>query len=367
MGAAEKPLRVGVIGCGAIVQQYLDSFPRLEQALHLVAVADLDVARAEAVAAQPYPASRGVRALSVDELLAADDVDVVLNLTIPAAHADVALRALAAGKHVYGEKPLAAELGDAAKVLAEASAKGLVVGCAPDTVLGTGVQTARAAIEDGAIGTPVAATATMVCPGHELWHPNPDFYYVPGGGPLLDMGPYYVSALVHMLGPVTRVTGAASQLRSERVIGSGERAGEVIPVSTYTHVTGTLTHASGAISTLVMSFDVVGTKAPNIEVHGTLASLVVPDPNHFHGPAYLLTLEDRKAGRDWAELAPSAGFAEAARGYGLADLAIRGGELRASGELAYHSLEVMTAVLRSADEGSAVAVESTVEVPPLVR
>jgi predicted dehydrogenase len=273
-----KPLNVGIIGCGAIIAQYLASFRRLD-AVNLVAVADLDAARARAVA----DGYEGVRALTVDELLAADDVELVLNLTIPAAHAEVALKAIAAGKHVYGEKPLAATTAEAREVLDAANAAGVLVGCAPDTVLGTGIQTARKAIDDGLIGRVVSATATMVTPGHERWHPNPDFYYQPGGGPLLDMGPYYVSALVTLLGPVVSVIGAASHTRSERTIGSGPREGETVPVTTDTHVTGVLMHASGALSTLVMSFDAVKTKSPNIEIHGEHGSLAVPDPNHFDG------------------------------------------------------------------------------------
>ena len=228
-----KPLNVGVIGCGAIIAQYLTNFRRLES-VNLVAVADLDPARAQAVA----DSYEGVRALSVEGLLAADDVELVLNLTIPAAHAEIALKAIAAGKSVYGEKPLAATTTEAKEVLEAASAAGVLVGCAPDTVLGTGIQTARKAIDDGLIGAPVSATATMATPGHERWHPNPDFYYQPGGGPLLDMGPYYVSALVTLLGPVVSVVGAASHTRNERTIGSGPREGQKVPVDIESHVTG---------------------------------------------------------------------------------------------------------------------------------
>ena len=351
-----QPLNIGVIGCGAIIAQYLASFRKLD-AVRLVAVADLDPARAQAVA-DTYD---GVRALSVDRLLAAADVDLVLNLTIPAAHADVALKAIAAGKSVYGEKPLAATTAEAQAVLESARAAGVVVGCAPDTVLGTGVQTARKAIDDGLIGTPISATATMATPGHELWHPNPDFYYQPGGGPLLDMGPYYVSALVTLLGPVVSVTGAASHTRSHRTIGQGPRAGEVIPVDVDSHVTGILVHAGGAISTLVMSFDAVRTKSPNIEIHGEAGSLVVPDPNRFDGDVELFAL----GAAEWETLPASAGYMEAGRGFGIADLAATpaGAEPRAGGELAFHVLDVMESVLESARSGSAVAVRSTASRP----
>lgn len=351
-----KPLKVGIIGCGAIIAQYLTNFRRLDS-LQLVAVADLDPARAQAVA-DDYD---GVRALNVDELLADPEVELVLNLTIPAAHAEVALKAIAAGKSVYGEKPLAATTAEAREVLAAASAAGVTVGCAPDTVLGTGIQTARKAIDDGVIGAPISATATMVTPGHERWHPNPDFYYQPGGGPLLDMGPYYVSALVTLLGPVVSVTGMASHTRAERTIGSGPRKGETIPVTFDSHVTGILAHAGGALSTLVMSFDAVATKSSNIEIHGELGSLVVPDPNHFEGDVELFTL----GAEAWETLPISAGYVDSGRGFGIADLAATpaGEEPRAGGELAFHALDVMESVLESARTGAAVAVESTASRP----
>ncbi|MBT1003351.1 Gfo/Idh/MocA family oxidoreductase [Paenarthrobacter sp. DKR-5] len=355
-----KPLNVGIIGCGKIISQYLENFRRFDD-VNLVAVADLDPARAQAVA-DGYD---GVRAMPVEELLSAGDVDLVLNLTIPAAHAEVALKAIAAGKSVYGEKPLAATTGQAREVLDAARKAGVVVGCAPDTVLGTGIQTARKAIDDGLIGKPIAATATMVTPGHERWHPDPDFYYQPGGGPLLDMGPYYVSALVTLLGPVVSVLGAASHTRPERTIGSGPREGQSVPVNIDTHVTGVLTHASGALSTLVMSFDAVKSKSPNIEIHGELGSLAVPDPNHFDGDVELFAL----GADEWETLPVSAGYTDSGRGFGIADLARtpRGEEPRAGGALAYHVLEVMESVLESAHSGNSVAIESSAERPAVVE
>ncbi|WP_327673759.1 MULTISPECIES: Gfo/Idh/MocA family oxidoreductase [unclassified Streptomyces] len=346
------PLNVGIIGCGTIVGQYLASLRRLAD-VELVAVADLDADRARAVAKEW---DGDVRAVTVDELLAADDVDLVLNLTIPAAHAEIALKAIAAGKHVYGEKPLAATTDEARQVLEAARQAGVVVGCAPDTVLGTGIQTARKAIDDGLIGRPVAATATMVTPGHERWHPNPDFYYAPGGGPLLDMGPYYITALVTLLGPVTSVIGSASHPRSEREIGSGPRAGERVPVEVDTHVTGVLVHESGALSTLVVSFDAVATHSSNIEVHGPRGSLAVPDPNHFAGDTRLFRL----GAETWEALPVSAGYSDSGRGYGIADLAATPPthEPRASGTLAYHVLDIMESLLGSAAGGTSVTVSS---------
>ncbi|MEV0808985.1 Gfo/Idh/MocA family oxidoreductase [Micromonospora sp. NPDC050200] len=346
-----ESVNIGIIGCGNIASQYLETLPRLPQ-LTLVAVADLDAERARALAGTVS----GVRAVSVAELLAADDVEAVLNLTVPAAHADVSLAAIAAGKSVYSEKPLAATTEQAGAILAAANARGIALGCAPDTVLGTGIQTARKAIDDGLIGPPVAATATMVTGGHERWHPNPDFYYLPGGGPLYDMGPYYISALVNLLGPVTTVLGAARRSRATRTIGSGPRAGEAIAVEVDTHVTGVLRHENGVLSTLVMSFDCLATTAASIEVHGTHGSLVVPDPNAFAGDPLVRTGSDA----EWRRLPVSAGYENASRGYGLADLvSTRPGQTpRASGELGFHVLDVMQSLLLAARAGSAVAVAS---------
>lgn len=355
MTSTGSPLNIGMVGCGNISGQYLRTIDRLPS-LRLVAVADLDADRAREVA----QANEGVRALTVPELLADPEVDVVLNLTIPAAHADVALAAIAHGKDVYGEKPLAANMSDALRVVAAAKEAGVRLGCAPDTVLGTGIQTARETIDRGLIGIPVAASATMVSTGPEPWHPQPDFFYTPGGGPLLDMGPYYVSALITLLGPVVRVTGAGSRLRAERVIGSGERAGTTIPVSVDTHVTGLLHHASGAISTLVISFDGVATKAPCLEVHGAAGSLVIPDPNGFAGAVELRT----PGSREWEVLTPSAGYAQAGRGTGLADLAAGSG--RASGQVALHALEIMESILASAESGEPITLQTTCERPSMV-
>jgi predicted dehydrogenase len=351
--------RVGVIGLGVISRAYLDTLVG-HSALRVTAVADLDASRSAAVAAR----LTGVQALSVEELLNSPDVDTVLNLTVPAAHAEIALGAIAHGKNVYGEKPLAAELTDAHAVL-EAAAKAAVgVGCAPDTVLGTGVQTARAAVEAGAVGRPQFASAAMVTPGHERWHPDPDFYYTAGGGPLLDMGPYYLTSLVHLLGPVRAVTGASSRLRTERVIGSGPRAGERIPVETDSHVSGILEHEGGVLTTITTSFDGVATTAAPIEVHGDAGTLAVPDPNHFDGEVRLLEL----GGAQWRTLPPSAGYVGAARGVGLLDFAAADGQRapRAGGELALHVLEVMTALLRSSAEGRRIELATSVERPATV-
>jgi len=352
-----EPLKVGIIGCGAIIAQYLTNFRRLDQ-IELVAVADLDPARAQAVA-DDYD---GVRAVSVDELLAADDVDLVLNLTIPAAHAAVALKAIAAGKSVYGEKPLAATTAEARQVLAAAREAGVVVGCAPDTVLGTGIQTARKAIDDGLIGAPISATATMVTPGHERWHPNPDFYYQPGGGPLLDMGPYYLTAIVALLGPVARVAGLASTRVLERRIEIGPRAGERFVAETPTHTAALLELASGVTVNLVASFEAPDQYVCDLVVHGTQGMLALPDPNAFEGP---IRLRDGRQG--WSEVPYETRGGRDARGIGLLDLAeaiADGRPHRASGELARHVVDVARTILAAARKGKTLDVATTVERPP---
>lgn len=341
-------MRVGVVGTGAISGVYLDTLARLHN-VDLVGIADEVSERADQVGEQ-----RNIPAMPVEKLITDPDVDVVLNLTNPAAHAEVTLQAISAGKEVYSEKPLAATRQDAARIIDAGQQSGLRVGTAPDTVLGTGVQTARKAIDDGLIGGPVAATATMVTLGHEHWHPNPDFYYRPGGGPLLDMGPYYVTTLITLLGPVARVVGAASHLRSTRTIGSGPRQGEQIPVDVDTHVTGVLVHESGVLSTLVISFDAVATKAGHVEVHGDAGSLVAPDPNHFDGDVLL-----HPAGGDWATLPTSAGYQDGARGFGIADLAAAGNDFRANATVGYHVLDVMLSLLEAADQQCSMDLTST--------
>ncbi|MGN6741716.1 MAG: Gfo/Idh/MocA family protein [Amnibacterium sp.] len=353
------PLRVGVIGVGVISTQYFETFPRLAN-LRLTAVADLDQERAKAVAAE-----QGVVALTVPELLASDDVDVVLNLTIPAAHVPVGTDALNAGKHVYAEKPLGLDPAEAAPMLALAAERGLRVGSAPDTVLGTGVQTARRLLDDGAVGSPLSAAVAWSSPGHERWHPAPFFYYQPGGGPLLDMGPYYLTALVTLLGPVERVSGVSRRSPRQRTVGSGPNAGAPVPVDTDTSMSAILEHRGGAVSTVSFSFDVWASRRPLFEVYGTEGTIAVPDPNRFDDPVELWTPETG----EWRVAEPSAGYEGAARGTGLADMA-RAIETdrphRASGDLALHVLEIMAAVTTSSDEHRVVELTTTVERPEAV-
>jgi len=354
-----EPLRIGIVGLGMISKQYLATMDQLES-VRLTTVADVNEDLARSVAAE----RPGVEACSVAQLVTSPEVDLVLNLTIPAAHSEIALAAIGGGKSVYGEKPFAVNTKQGSEMLAAAEAAGVMLGCAPDTVLGTGIQTARQVIDDDLIGAPVAATATMVVPGHERWHLNPDFYYQPGGGPLMDMGPYYLTALVTLLGPVTAVMGAASRTRSTRIIGTGPRAGQAVPVDIDTHITGVLTHESGALSTMVMSFDAVKTQSANIEIHGETGSMVVPDPNHFAGDVQIHKLGDDS----WQTVPVSAGYLNAGRGVGIADLAATppGSEPRAGAALAYHVLDIMETLLAATATSRSTAIESTVTRPSAV-
>lgn len=352
-----EPVKVGVVGCGNISDVYFQS-GKVFEAFEITACADLLPERAQAKAAQ-----HGVpKACSVDELLADPSIDIVLNLTIPKAHAEVALRALESGKSVYGEKPLAVAREEGERITALAKEKGLLVGCAPDTFLGAGIQTSRKLIDDGWIGEPVAATAFMMCHGHETWHPDPDFYYQVGGGPMFDMGPYYLTALVNLLGPMRAVSGSARVTFPERMITSQPKYGTVMQVNTPTHLAGTIDYANGAIGTVVMSFDVWAHTLPCIEIHGTEGSLSVPDPNGFGGDVRV-----RRAGTpDWATVPHSHGYADNSRGIGVADMAcaLRSGRPhRASGALAYHVLDGMQAFLDSSDTGRRIELTTICDQP----
>jgi predicted dehydrogenase len=354
--APEEPFGVGIVGVGKISEQYLATFPSLP-GLRLVAVSDLNETRAAEVAAEA-----GVVSYPVAELIGRPDIDVILNLTIPAAHAEIATKALLAGKHVYGEKPLALDPADALPFMKLAADRGLRVGSAPDTVLGTGIQTARQLLDSGAIGEPVGASCFWAAPGHELWHPAPEFYYQPGAGPLLDMGPYYVTALVTLLGPIVRVSGVTSRSTRERTIATGPKAGGAIGVTVDTHISALLEHESGTTSTVTVSFEVWGTRHPLFEVYGTTGTLAVPDPNEFTNSVEILTSADRV----WHTAPESAGYPNAGRGYGLADMAraiATNRPHRASGELAFHVLEVMDAVLRSGAEHRVIEIGSTATRP----
>jgi predicted dehydrogenase len=350
-------VKVGIIGCGNISSVYCKAGGRFD-ILELCGCADLIQERAEARAAQfDIPSACGV-----GELLADPEIEIVVNLTIPKAHAEVALAALEAGKSVYNEKPLAVSRADGLRILQLAKAKGLLVGGAPDTFLGGGIQTCRKLIDDGWIGEPVAATAFMMGHGHESWHPDPEFYYKVGGGPMFDMGPYYLTALVNLMGPVKRVTGSTRITFPERTITSKPKFGTMIKVDVPTHVVGVLDFRSGAIGTIITSFDVWGAELPRIEVYGSRGSLSVPDPNGFGGPVRI-----RQAGaKEWIEVPLAYGYRDNSRGLGVADMAyaLRSGRPhRANGDLTYHVLDIMEAVHDASREGRHVELSSTCERP----
>jgi predicted dehydrogenase len=320
--------------------------------------ADLDMSRAQATALKYGIARAG----TVEEILNNTEVDLILNLTTPDAHASVALAALKSGKHVYNEKPLALELSDARAMLELAASKNLRVGGAPDTFLGGGLQTCRQLIDDGAIGTPLAATAFMTCPGHESWHPNPAFYYQPGAGPMFDMGPYYLTALVSLLGSVQRVTGQARASFSERTITSQPKYGEKISVNTPTHVTGLLELENGVQGTMITSFDVWAANLPFIEIYGSEGSLSLPDPNTFGGVVKLFQKDEKI----WKDIVITRGFTENSRGLGVADMAQgiqKNLPHRANGELALHVLEIMHGFLASSTLGQHIGINSRCDRP----
>lgn len=353
-----KRMKIGIIGCGNISAIYLKNLGSSEWA-EVVAVADRIPEKAQERAAEFGVAN----ACTVEELLSDESIELVINLTIPASHAAINLAAVEAGKHVYGEKPLAVALEDGRLVLEEAKKRNVSVGCAPDTFLGAGVSTARRAIEAGLIGRPVAGTAFMMSGGPEDWHPDPEFFYAYGGGPMFDMGPYYLSALVNLLGPIQRVSSSAGIQIADRVIGSGPKEGMPIQVQTPTHLAGTLDFASGTIVTMIMSFDIRGTsELPRMEIYGTAGTLSLPDPNFFGGDVRL-----RRAGSDeWETLEPVFDTEHNERGIGVEDMikSIREERPhRASGELAYHVLETMHAFMRSSAENRHIALESSYKVP----
>ena len=349
----------GVIGCGVISTAYLKAAQRFGN-LELRAVADM-----RSVAAEKQGAAFGVPALRVDQLLKQDDIEIVVNLTVPLAHTDVSLAILNAGKHVYSEKPLGVSVAEARKVVELATAKGLRVGCAPDTFLGGGHQTARKLIDDGAIGRPVAGTAFFMCPGHERWHPAPGFYYLRGGGPMLDMGPYYITDLIQLLGPVAGVMGSVATPRSERLVTSEPLNGTLIPVEVPTHVAGLMEFVGGAVVSIAMSFDVPRHSHLPIEIYGTEGSILVPDPNHFGGQ-----ISVAKTGGEWQTVPHTHGNTDGEfRSIGVADLAAAiatGRPHRANGALALHALEAMEAFQVSAEQGRRVKLETTVERPAIL-
>jgi predicted dehydrogenase len=369
MMSAGGPVRVGVVGCGNISDIYLLNAPRFRDIV-ITACADLNSTAAERQADR-YT----IDARSVEDLLKSDDVDIVLNLTIPEAHAEVSLKALEARKHVYSEKPMATAVSDGVAILAAAKAKGLRVGAAPDTVLGAAVQEARALIDAGAIGKPLTGLAAVMSHGMEHWHPNPGFFFRPGAGPVFDMGPYYLSALVTLLGPVASVLATGQigfDARTVTTPGSPSQ-GQSIKVETLTNVHALLDFASGAHVTFLASWDVWKHSMPPIELHGQKASLRLPDPNWFGGDLLIagkdedwrtIHTDGKTFGKkNWPVTAPK--FAND-RGLGLADMAraiVDNRPHRANDDVALHVLAVMAGILEAATEGRRAKISQACERP----
>jgi predicted dehydrogenase len=352
-----EKVKVGVVGCGMISKAYLGA-SKVFKILDMAACADLNKAAAEEKGEE-----FGVKAVSIDEIFADPEIEIILNLTVPKAHAEVAVKALEAGKHVYGEKPLAVSREDGKKIVDTAKAKGLLVGSAPDTVLGGGTQTCRKLIDDNWIGKPIAGTAFMMGHGPEGWHSNPGFYYQKGGGPMFDMGPYYLTSLITLLGPVKRVSAMCSAAFKERMATSEMHFGKMLPVEVPTHYSGVLEFCNGAIINLVMSFDVWGHgNNPFIEIYGTEGSIKVPNPNAFGGPVSVKTADMS----EWMDCPLSHAYTDNMRSMGLADMAyaVRSGRKhRCNGDVAYHVLDVMHTFEEASDAGKTLELQSTCEQP----
>lgn len=356
-------IKIGVVGCGDISGIYLTNITKLFKEIEIIGVCDLIAQRSEA-AAKKYniPKIYG----DMYELFADPEVDIVLNLTRPYEHYGVSSEALKVGKHVYSEKLLAATLEEGKKLTKLAKEKGLLIGGAPDTFLGAGIQTCRKLIDDGLIGTPVGASAFMVCRGHESWHPDPEFYYKHGGGPMMDMGPYYLTAMVNLLGGVRSVSGMTRISYPQRIITSQPKDGMLVEVDVPTYVAGMMQFESGAIGTIFTTFDVYKAEVPRIEIYGSKGTLSVPDPNTFDGPVRLYRPETG----EFKEIPLLFGYKENSRALGLADMAKAietKRDFRASSMLTYHVLEVMSAFQTSSDSGRHIPIESKLERPqPMV-
>lgn len=378
-----KTVKIGIVGCGNICDIYFENIAKFKN-IEVYGCADIDENRSREKAEQ-----YGCKSMGVDAMINDANVDIVLNLTIPQAHYEVDMKALNAGKHVYSEKPLAIEMKDAKEIMELAQKKNLLVGCAPDTFLGARHQTIKKLIDDGWIGRPVAATAFMVCHGHETWHPNPEFYYKNGAGPLFDMGPYYFTALVSMLGPVKRISGAVSQAYQKRLITSQPLAGKEIEVEVPTHVSGNLEFENGVVTTIIMSFDIWDSYLPRYEIYGTEGSVSMTDPDPlagpdiFHGETRLrrkdetdwsgnpatLGLPRKEELTPWAIIPPCYDYNSNSRGLGLSDMARairKGGDFRANGQMAYHVLEIMHGLYDSAESGKYYTMTTTCKMPELM-
>ena len=347
-------VKIGMVGVGAISGIYLKNITEVFKEIELVAVCDLVKEKAEK-AKEEYKISKIYD--TMQELFADEEIDIVLNLTRPYEHFEVTSAALKAGKHVYSEKPLAATLEEGLELVQLAKSKNLMLGGAPDTFLGAGIQTCRRLIDEGFIGKPVGAAAFMICHGHESWHPDPEFYYKHGGGPMMDMGPYYLTAFINLLGGIKSVTGVTKTTFAQRTITSQPKAGHIIDVEVPTYITGIMEFDSGVVGTLFTTFDVHNRGQARFEIYGSEGTLLVPDPNTFGGPIYLLRQEES----DYKEMPILYDYAENSRGLGLADMAKAletGCSYRAGYKQTLHVLEAMTSFQTSSDKRAAVDLET---------
>lgn len=354
-----KTIGVGLIGCGNISGIYLENLTKMFHNVDVLAVCDLEEQKARE-AAEKYGIST---VCTMNELLENDDISIVLNLTTPAGHYEICKKILLAGKNVYVEKPLSLSVAQGKELAAMAEERGLLLGCAPDTFMGSGIQTAIQVIDNGIIGRVIGATAFMMCHGHESWHPAPEFYYQKGGGPMFDMGPYYLTALVSMIGAVESVSGMTAKAFETRTITSQPKFGTEIQVEVPTHVSGMLRFQNGAVASIITSFDVWGSTLPRIEVYGTRGSMVVPDPNTFGGEVLVKQSFDT----EFQKIPLLNTHAENSRGYGVSDMAdclLHHRETpRASGNMALHVLEIMDALHVSSDEERVIRLSTCCERP----
>ena len=351
--------KIGVVGCGDISGIYLTNLTTKFKNTQIVGLYDLIEEKAEKAATQ-YGIPKKYK--DMHELFNDPNVEIVLNLTRPYQHHAVSMAAIKAGKHVYSEKPMGASLEEAVEIKEEAEKKGVLVGGAPDTFLGAGQQTCRKLVDSGFIGKPIGATAFFACPGHERWHPDPDFYYQFGGGPLFDMGPYYITALVNLLGPVKTVSGMGQKTSATRTITAARKFGETIDVNVDTHIAATLSFECGAICTMMMSFDVHAHNLPILEVYGTEGTLSVPDPNTFDGPVRLF----RREQQEFLNVPLTFGYKENSRGLGASDMALAiksGRKPRAGIDLYFHVFEIMAGIQESALQKKEVEIASRTQKP----
>ncbi len=349
-----EKVKIGVLGAGAISGIYFQNLTEVFSEVEVTAVCDLFREKAQE-ASEKYgiPKVYG----TVEEMLGDGEIEIILNLTRPNEHYATTKSALLAGKHVYSEKPLAATYEEGAELAALAKERGLLLGGAPDTFLGAGIQTCRRLIDGGLIGDVIGAEAKMVCHGHESWHPAPEFYYQCGGGPMMDMGPYYMTALVNLMGRVQSISGMTGMAFPQRVITSSPKRGAVVDVEVPTHTAGLLRFENGAIATVVTTFDVYYDKQAFLEVYGTKGTLRVPDPNCFGGSVSLLRPEDGK----FKEMPLLYDYKENSRGLGVADMAKalrRGRAPRADVQQTLHVLEILTSFEKSSKEGRCVELAS---------